>query len=42
MPIASLIRDHFLTAVAQGQGEIDWAGLAKVSAKNAGLEKNAG
>ena len=42
MPIASLIRDHFLTAVAQGQGEIDWAGLAQVSAKNAGLEENAG
>ena len=39
MPIASLIRDHFLTAVAQGQGEIDWAGLAQVSAKNAGLEE---
>ena len=37
MPIASLIRDHFLTAVAQGQGEIDWAGLARISADHAGL-----
>ncbi len=38
MPLASLIRDHFLSAVARGQGEIDWAGLARVSASNAGLE----
>ena len=37
MPIASLIRDHFLTAVAQGMGEIDWSAISRVSAKNAGL-----
>lgn len=39
LPIASLIRDHFLTAIAHGQGEIDWAGLAQVSAENAGLNQ---
>lgn len=37
MPIASLIRDHFLTAIAQGMGEIDWSAISRVSAKNAGL-----
>ena len=37
MPLASLIRDHFLSAIAHGQGETDWAGLARVIAENAGL-----
>jgi 3-hydroxyisobutyrate dehydrogenase-like beta-hydroxyacid dehydrogenase len=39
LPLASLIRDHFLTAIAHGQGEIDWAGLAQVAAENAGLNQ---
>ena len=38
MPLASLIRDHFLTAIALGQGEWDWASLARISARNAGLD----
>jgi DNA-binding NtrC family response regulator len=37
MPLASLIRDHFLSAMAHGRGETDWAGLARVIAENAGL-----
>jgi 3-hydroxyisobutyrate dehydrogenase-like beta-hydroxyacid dehydrogenase len=37
MPLVSLIRDHFVSAIARGQGEIDWLGLARVSAENAGL-----
>jgi 3-hydroxyisobutyrate dehydrogenase-like beta-hydroxyacid dehydrogenase len=37
MPLASLLRDRLLTGVARGYGEIDWAGLAKVSADDAGL-----
>jgi 3-hydroxyisobutyrate dehydrogenase-like beta-hydroxyacid dehydrogenase len=37
MPLASLIRDHFLSAMAHGQGEMDLAGLARVIAENAGL-----
>jgi 3-hydroxyisobutyrate dehydrogenase-like beta-hydroxyacid dehydrogenase len=37
MPLASLIRDHFLSAMAHGQGGMDWAGLARVIAENAGL-----
>jgi 3-hydroxyisobutyrate dehydrogenase-like beta-hydroxyacid dehydrogenase len=38
MPIASLIRDHFLEAMAHGQAEHDWSSVARVSARNAGLE----
>jgi 3-hydroxyisobutyrate dehydrogenase-like beta-hydroxyacid dehydrogenase len=37
LPIASIVRDHFLSALAQGQGDSDWAALARISAKNSGL-----
>jgi len=37
MPLASMIRDHLLSAVAQGQGDLDWSSLARVAARNAGL-----
>ena len=37
MPLASLMRDRYLSAVARGWGEIDWAGLARVAAADAGL-----
>jgi 3-hydroxyisobutyrate dehydrogenase-like beta-hydroxyacid dehydrogenase len=37
MPIASLVRDHFLSAIAQGMADSDWAAVAKVIYKNAGL-----
>jgi 3-hydroxyisobutyrate dehydrogenase-like beta-hydroxyacid dehydrogenase len=37
LPIASLVRDHFLSGLAQGQGGSDWAALARISAKNSGL-----
>jgi hypothetical protein len=37
MPLASLIRDHYLSGIARGWGEIDWAGLARVAAVDAGL-----
>lgn len=37
LPIASLLRDHFLTGLAQGRGDSDWAALAGISAENAGL-----
>jgi 3-hydroxyisobutyrate dehydrogenase-like beta-hydroxyacid dehydrogenase len=38
MPFASLLRDHFLSGVARGYGEIDWSALAKVIAEDAGLK----
>jgi 3-hydroxyisobutyrate dehydrogenase-like beta-hydroxyacid dehydrogenase len=37
MPLASLIRDHLLSAVAQGQADLDWSSIARVIARNAGL-----
>jgi 3-hydroxyisobutyrate dehydrogenase-like beta-hydroxyacid dehydrogenase len=39
MPLASLVRDHYLAAMARGWSDIDWAGLARLSAVNAGLEE---
>jgi 3-hydroxyisobutyrate dehydrogenase-like beta-hydroxyacid dehydrogenase len=37
MPFASVLHDHLLEAVAQGQGESDWAALAEVARRHAGL-----
>ena len=37
MPMASLIRDHFLSAMALGQANMDWSSIARVPARNAGL-----
>jgi 3-hydroxyisobutyrate dehydrogenase-like beta-hydroxyacid dehydrogenase len=39
MPIASLIRDNFIDAVAHGDGEKDWAALASVAIRRAGLPR---
>ena len=39
LPIASLIRDRLLGALARGQGELDWSSLARVAAESAGLER---
>src|SRR2546427_5781214 len=38
MPLASLIRDRYLSGVARGWGDIDWAGLARIAAADAGLK----
>jgi 3-hydroxyisobutyrate dehydrogenase-like beta-hydroxyacid dehydrogenase len=37
LPLASLIRDRMLTATAQGMGDADWAAIARISFKEAGL-----
>ena len=37
MPMASLVRDRFLAALAQGMGEQDWSAISRISAKEAGL-----
>lgn len=36
LPIASLLRDRFLTLLANGGGSLDWSALAKVAAWEAG------
>ena len=38
LPIASLVRDQFITGLAQGWGEKDWAAVSMVSANAAGLQ----
>src|SRR5258706_2291746 len=37
MPMASLIRDQLLSAMALGQANLDWSSIAKIPAHNAGL-----
>jgi len=37
LPLASLIRDHLIAALAQGYGDADWSALGALAAKNAGL-----
>jgi 3-hydroxyisobutyrate dehydrogenase-like beta-hydroxyacid dehydrogenase len=39
MPMASLIHDRFLAAMAQGLEEADWSAIAKISMRSAGLER---
>jgi 3-hydroxyisobutyrate dehydrogenase-like beta-hydroxyacid dehydrogenase len=41
MPVASLLRDHLLEAIAQGDGERDWAALAEVTRRHAGVAEPA-
>jgi 3-hydroxyisobutyrate dehydrogenase-like beta-hydroxyacid dehydrogenase len=38
MPFAGVLRDHLLEGVALGDGERDWAALARVVRRHAGLE----
>ena len=37
MPMASLVHDRFVAALAQGLGGADWAAIARISYQNAGL-----
>jgi len=37
MPLAGVLRDRFLAAMARGEGDLDWAALARIAAVQAGL-----
>ena len=37
LPLASLIRDHYLALLARGGEDLDWSALGKLAADNAGL-----
>jgi 3-hydroxyisobutyrate dehydrogenase-like beta-hydroxyacid dehydrogenase len=39
MPFASIVHDNFLSEVARGRGDADWAALGRVAAERAGLDK---
>jgi 3-hydroxyisobutyrate dehydrogenase-like beta-hydroxyacid dehydrogenase len=41
MPMASLVHDRFIAALAQDMGNADWSAIASVSFRDAGLEKAA-
>jgi 3-hydroxyisobutyrate dehydrogenase-like beta-hydroxyacid dehydrogenase len=38
LPIASLVRDRFLSAIGHGHAEKDWSVIAKLAAEDAGLK----
>jgi len=38
MPFASILRDHFLAALANGQENMDWSSVGKIAALQAGLK----
>ena len=38
LPFAAIIRDRFLASVAQGDGDLDWAAIAKRAMQDAGIE----
>ena len=40
MPMASLLRDRLLALVAQGGATQDWSAIARLAARDAGLESN--
>ena len=42
LPLASLLHDHFLEAIAQGYGEKDWVAMADVLAAHAGCARQDG
>lgn len=42
MPMANLVHDRFVTAIAQGMSNSDWAAIARISAQDAGLKPGLG
>jgi 3-hydroxyisobutyrate dehydrogenase-like beta-hydroxyacid dehydrogenase len=38
MPMASLVHDRFVAAMAQGLKDADWSAIARVSLRSAGLQ----
>lgn len=39
MPVASVIRDRLISAIAHGKGDLDWSALASMAADAAGLSR---
>lgn len=40
MPVASVLRDRLLTAIARGNAESDWSVLGRIAAEDAGITAN--
>jgi 3-hydroxyisobutyrate dehydrogenase-like beta-hydroxyacid dehydrogenase len=41
LPMANLVHDRFLAAIAQNLGNQDWSAISRISLRDAGLEKAA-
>jgi 3-hydroxyisobutyrate dehydrogenase-like beta-hydroxyacid dehydrogenase len=41
MPLASLLRDRFLSLLAEGGETLDWSAISRLSARDAGIENSA-
>ncbi|HTC37496.1 MAG TPA: NAD-binding protein, partial [Steroidobacteraceae bacterium] len=39
LPLASLLRDRFLTLLAHGGERLDWSAIGQLAAQDSGLEK---
>jgi 3-hydroxyisobutyrate dehydrogenase-like beta-hydroxyacid dehydrogenase len=37
LPLASLLRDRFLTLLAQGGAALDWSAIGRLAANDAGM-----
>ncbi len=42
MPFASVVRDRFLSAIANGYGDLDWSAMTLMVAQSAGLPRRTG
>jgi 3-hydroxyisobutyrate dehydrogenase-like beta-hydroxyacid dehydrogenase len=42
MPVASVVRDRFITAMARGHQEKDWSVIGRIAAEDAGLPQTSG
>jgi 3-hydroxyisobutyrate dehydrogenase-like beta-hydroxyacid dehydrogenase len=42
MPFASVVRDRFLSAIANGYGDLDWSAMTLMVAQSAGLPRTTG
>jgi 3-hydroxyisobutyrate dehydrogenase-like beta-hydroxyacid dehydrogenase len=40
LPFASVLRDAFIDAIANGDAHTDWSAIARVAARKAGLQDN--
>jgi 3-hydroxyisobutyrate dehydrogenase-like beta-hydroxyacid dehydrogenase len=40
MPLAGMVHDRIMSAIARGRTEVDWSAIAELAAESAGLAKN--
>jgi 3-hydroxyisobutyrate dehydrogenase-like beta-hydroxyacid dehydrogenase len=40
LPFAAIVRDRFLAALANGDGDLDWSAIARRAKEDAGIERS--